>query len=96
MLAAPAQAQSNEFLSSFCDGYLKGVAITGNYSSVPYACRQYMRQPPSSQGSNRRDSDLYIKQLELRNRQIQRDADIQLESIRDSNCLASSEGCVRD
>ena len=89
------QSESNVFLSSFCDGYLKGTAITGNYSSVPDACRQYMRQPSSSQRSNRRDSDRYVEEQELRNRQIQWDADINLESIRDSNCLASSDGCVR-
>ena len=89
------QSESNMFLSSFCDGYLKGAAITGNYSSVPDACRQYMRQPSSSQRLNRQDSNRYIEQQELRSRQIQRNADINLESNRDSNCLASSEGCVR-
>jgi hypothetical protein len=89
------QSESNVFHSSFCDGYLKGSAITGNYSSVPDACRQYMRQPSSSQRSNLRDSDRYVDQQELRNRQIQRNADINLDSNRDSNCLASSEGCVR-
>ena len=90
LLAVPAQAQL-DLLRSFCNGYLQGAAITGDYSSVPDDCRQYMR--PSS--PQRRDSDRYIEQQELRNRQIQRDADINLESIRDSNCLASSEGCVR-
>lgn len=89
------QSESNVFLSSFCDGYLKGAAITGNYSSVPDACGQYMRQPSSSQRSNRQDSDRYVEEQELRNRRIQRNADINLESIRDSNCLASSDGCVR-
>jgi hypothetical protein len=93
LLAVPAQAQI-DLLRSFCDGYLQGAAITGDYSSVPDDCRQYMR-PSSSQRSNRRDSDRYVEQQELRNRQIQRDADINLESNQDSNCLASSEGCVR-
>lgn len=90
-IALPARA--NQVLQAFCEGYLKGAAITGNYSSVPDDCWQYMQRPSSSQESNRRDSDRYVEQQERRNRQIQRDADINLESIQDSNCLASSEGC---
>jgi hypothetical protein len=91
LIALPARA--NQFIQAFCEGYLKGAAITGDYSSVPDDCRQYMQPPSSSQRSNRRDSDSYVEQQERRNRQIHRDADINLESIQDSNCLASSDGC---
>jgi hypothetical protein len=91
---AMAQSSSPECMGASL-GALIGVLINprANMSSaIPAHCRGDVNpNPPSSQ----RNSNRYIEQEELRRRQIQRNADINLESIRDSNCLASSEGCVR-
>jgi hypothetical protein len=97
-LKAGAQDTSPECMGANL-GALIGVLINprANISTaVPAHCRGGgMSQPSSSQQNYRGNSNRYIEQQELRNRQIQRNADINLDSIRDSNCLASSEGCVR-
>jgi hypothetical protein len=101
-LEMKAMAQTS---SAECMGYTLGTLIgvlinprANTSGAIPAHCRgeadtQYMRQPSSSQRYNRQDADVYIRQQELRNRRLQREADSNLESIRDSNCLASSEGC---
>jgi hypothetical protein len=97
-LKAEAQDTSPECMGANL-GALIGVLINprANISTaIPAHCRGGgMSQPSSSQQNYRGNSNRYIEQQELRNRQIRRNADINLDSIRDSNCLASSEGCVR-
>ncbi|MFZ9752082.1 MAG: hypothetical protein ACO3B3_00790 [Cyanobium sp.] len=54
------------------------------------------RTPPDSTPSSAPvySSDDTIRRQMLRQQQIERNADINNDSIRDSNCLASSSGCT--